>query len=253
MKTNGKIRTAVHLVALGAIASAANAAIISIPDHSFTPDGSTTFAYQQTDIATPNGGNVLPAGTSVHVAYFVTTFIFGENSDAHLQANFRATGGQPRVGIEIQDTGIVQFIGTGDTTRTSFNFNQDMAGQTIVLLVKAHYDPNHNVTYGKTNEADDTLFNAWINPTSSSVEGSGQSAGDIQTVWNSATFGFFGQTIQNQSTPGTAGTSFITNTVVLTGSDATFENALAIAIPEPSTALLGGLGLLALLRRRRNA
>ncbi len=205
------------------------AAEIDIPDHSFVPDGSTTNAYQQTDIATPNGGNVLPSGASVHVAYFVTTFTFGENSDAHLQANFRATGGQARVGVEIQDTGLVQFVGSGDTTRTNFNFNHDMAGQSVVLLVKAHYDPNHNVIYGKSNASDDTLFNVWINPTGSSVEGSGQSAGDMQTVWNSATFGFFGQTILNQSTPGTAGTSFITDTVVLTGADATFANALALA------------------------
>jgi hypothetical protein len=206
---------------------------INVPDHSFAPDGSTTSAYQQTDIATPNGGNVLPTGASSHVAYFVTTFTFGENSDAHLQANFRATGGQARVGVEVNDDGLVQFIGTGDTTRTTFNLSQNMAGRSVVLLVKAHYDPNHNVIYGKSNAADDTLFNAWVNPTGSSVEGSGQSAGDMQTVWNSATFGFFGQTIQNQSTLGTAGTSLITDTVVLTGADATFANALALATGGP--------------------
>lgn len=48
--------------------------------------------------------------------------------------------------------------------------------------------------------------------------------------------------------PGTSGDSSISTTVILTGSDATFANALALAVPEPSTALLGGLGLLALLR-----
>lgn len=229
----------------------AQAAVINIADHSFAPDGSGTNAYQQSDIAGPNGGNVLPAGASSHIAYFVTTFTFGANSDAHLQANFRATGGQPRVGVEVRDDGLVAFVGTGDSTQTNFNFNQDMAGQTVVLLVKAHYDPTHNVTYGKANTSDDTLFNVWINPTSSAVEGSGQSAGDMQTVWNSATFGFFGQTVQNQNTPGTAGTSSITNTVVLTGADATFENALAIAVPEPSALALVGLSSLALLRRRR--
>ena len=138
--------------------------------------------YVQTDIATPNGGNVLPSGASTHIVYAITTFTIGAGSDAHVEANFRATGGQPRVGVQLQDTGQLNWIGTGDSTRTNFNFNQDMAGETVVLIMKAHYDPNHNVVYGKTNAADDTLFNVWVNPDGSSVEGSGQSAGDMQTV-----------------------------------------------------------------------
>lgn len=126
-----------------------------------------------------------------------------------------------------------------------------MGGKTITLLAKLHYDATHSDTYSQSNTANDTLMNVWINPTASSVEGSGLSAGDLTTVWNSAGFSWFRQTIENQSTPDTAGLSSITNTVILTGGDATFANALAIAIPEPTTALLGGLGLLALLRRRR--
>lgn len=234
------------------LAPFASAAVISIPSNHYGPDGTNNSNYMQTDIATPNGGNVLPTGPTTRVAYFITAFSFGTGSDAHLEANFRATGGQPRVGVRVQDTGQVTFIGTGDGTRTSFNFNQDMAGQTVTLLVKAYYDQTNNVTYGKANASDDTLFNVWINPTIASVEGSGQSAGDMQTVWNSATFGFFGTNIQNQNTPSTAGASQIHSTVILTGSDATFANALDLAVvPEPSTTALLGLGGLALILRRR--
>ena len=229
-----------------------HAATINLSDYSFAPDGSASTNIQQTNISTPNAGDVLPAGASTHVVYLVTTYDFGASSDAHLQTSFRATGGQARLGIRIQDTGQVEFTGTGDSTRTSFNFSQDMAGQTVVLLAKLHYDPTHNVTYGKTNASDDTLMNVWVNPTASSVEGSGQSAGDMQTVWNSATFRFFNQEILNQSTPGTAGTSSITDTVILTGTDATFANALlAAGVPEPSTLALATLGLLGWRRRRR--
>jgi len=77
--------------------------------------------------------------------------------------------------------------------------------------------------------------------------------GDVSSrPWNSSGFETFRQRIANNSTPDTAGDSSILNTTIFTGTDATFANALAAAtIPEPSTALLGGLGLLALLRRRR--
>jgi len=176
----------------------------------------------------------------------------------------------PRVGIEVQDTGLVQTISTGDgilqavspTTpkRTTVNLAQDMAGQTITLLAKLQYDATLSATYdarttlnGALSTSDDTLMNVWINPDGTDVEGSGLTAGDMYALWNSAGFNWFRQTIQNQSTPGTAGTSSIIDTTVLTGSDATFANALALAVPEPSTALLGGLGLLAFMRRRRNA
>jgi hypothetical protein len=167
---------------------------------------------------------------------------------------FNATGGQNRLGIEVQDNGLVQFVSTGDPGRTNVNLAQDMAGQTITLLVKQHYNTTNDSLRATNGTSDDTLMTAWINPDINDVEGSGLIAGDMHTLWNSRQYRFFTQTIQNQGTPGTAGSSQIFSTVILTGTDATFANALDIAIvPEPSTTALLGLGGLALiLRRRRN-
>lgn len=234
---------------------AANATVIGINDFSFTPNGSTTAALQNTNVNTLNGGTVLPA-SGTPVVYLVTTYTFGAGSDAHLQTQFFVNETTaPRLGIEIQDTGLVQFLGTGDTTRTNFNFAQDMAGRTVTLLAKLSYDSTNNVTFGKANAADDTLMNVWINPDGTDVEGSGLTAGDMSTIWNSAGFNWFRQVIQNQSTPSTAGPSFITDTVILTGADATFANALRIAapptIPEPASLMLCTVAGLAMLRRRR--
>jgi hypothetical protein len=225
-----------RIAMLGVLAAAlpSQAVEIDVPDYSLVPDGQNlTTTFQNTNVNTPNGGTVLP-NSGTPVVYVVSTFTFGAASDAHLQWQFSVNETSAlRLGVEIQDTGLVQFLGTGDSTRTSFNFNQDMAGQAVTLLAKLSYDANNNVTYGKSNAADDTIMNVWINPTNADVEGSGLSAGDMSTIWNSAGFNWFRQVIQNQLTPGTSGASSITNTTILTGGNATFSNALALATGEP--------------------
>jgi MYXO-CTERM domain-containing protein len=63
-------------------------------------------------------------------------------------------------------------------------------------------------------------------------------------------FGF----ANNLANPYAGGTALADNFGVQAGSDLKFSATFAnpVAVPEPSAALLGGLGLLALLRRRRN-
>lgn len=206
------------------------AAEINLADYSLVPDGANlTTTFQNTNVNALNGGSVLPA-SGTPVVYVISTFNFGASSDAHLQWQFSVNETSAlRLGVEVNDDGLVQFLGTGDSTRTSFNLAQDMAGQSITLLAKLQYNATNNVTYGKTNASDDTVMNVWVNPTASAVEGSGLSAGNLSTIWNSAGFNWFRQVIQNQNTPDTAGTSSITNTKVLTGAQATFAKALALA------------------------
>lgn len=273
MKTTRISTYAALMVSSIVAASSARAAVITIADYSLTPDGgnlTTTFQHTST-------GSVLPA-TNGTIVYVVSTFTFGTVSDAHLQWNFSTSATVAnRIGIQVQDTGLVETIGTGDgilqkispTTnkRSNVNLATDMAGTTITLLAKLYYNSavsddlgtrSAALPGGSANNSDDTIMNVWINPTNSDVEGDTSSSaaminnGDMYAVWNSAGFSYFRQTIQNQNTPITSGDSSITNTTILTGANATFANALALAtVPEPSTALLGGFGLLALLRRRR--
>jgi len=208
---------------------------INIIDHSLTPDGSGIVSDQQTDIKTPNGGvAVLPNTNGLDPVYAVTTFTFGTGSLAHIDSFFEFTGGQDRLGVRVEDTGLVTFLNQGDPGDTSFTIAGGgaagfMAGQSVTLLIKQHYDTSNDSLRATQGTGDDNLMNIWVNPTGASVEGSGLSAGDMHTLWNSYGYGFYTQRIRNENTPGTAGQSSITDTVILTGTDATFANALALA------------------------
>ena len=268
-------RISQKLAAVAVIANmSAHAAVISITDYSLAPNGlneATTF--QHTNL----GSNIF-SGVNGAVIYVVSTFTFGTASDAHLQWAFSNSATVAnRMGIEVQDTGLVQTFNTNSgilqnispTTpkRTTVNLGE-MAGQTITLVAKFYYNTAVSsdlgartaaLPGGSETTADDTIMNLWINPDNTDVEGDTSSHaamignGDMYAVWNSTSFSYFRQTIQNQLTPGTSGTSTIGDTTILTGANATFANAMTLAIPEPRAALLGGLGLLALLRRRRDA
>jgi len=268
------------LAAVSAVAaSSAQAAIINIADYTLTPDGTNygssnhylNTEEQRTNIKALND-NLATVNAGQPVAYFVTTFTFGTDTLATINLNFGAGLGQERLGISITAAGLAAGSGDGDGYNAFFDydFGSSIAGETVTIMGKFQFDANNSVTYGETNAGNDTIATFWINPTGATLEGSGipdgyvrpngdgplanaNYTGDVSSrPWNSSGFETFRQRIANNSTPDTAGDSSILNTTIFTGTDATFANALAAAtIPEPSTALLGGLGLLALLRRRR--
>jgi hypothetical protein len=276
-----KLNRITSLATATAIATTSvQSAVIGITDYTLVPDGTNFVSTNanlpaaqdaaNTNIQTANGNQTI-VNAAFPVAYIVSTFSFGTGTLADIRINFSASVGQDRLGFRITDNGIAS--GTGDGNDNSIDFDFDgagtnpastMAGQTITVIGKFEFDATYSTTYGRTNVSEDSFATFWINPTGSDTEGSGRPNGAdgvananftgvfASNLWNSSSFVLLEQRIFNNSTPGTAGASTIGNTTVITGTDATFANALALAtIPEPSSALLGGLGLLALLRRRR--
>ena len=268
------------LAAAALAASSAQAAIINIADYTLTPDGTNygssnhylNTEEQRTNIKALND-NLATVNAAQPVAFFVTTFTFGADTLASINLNFGASLGQERLGISITSSGLAFGSGDGQNYNAfyDYDFGSSMGGQAVTIIGKFQYDVNNSVIYGQTNTGNDTIATFWINPTTATLEGSGlpegytrpdgggtianaSYTGDVSSrPWNSASFETFRQRIANNSTPGTAGASSITNTTILTGTDATFASALALAtVPEPSAALLSGLGFLALLRRRRH-
>ena len=239
MKSN--LRLSIALLGLAA-ALPSQAFEIPIADFVKTPDGSTTAFSQGTDVKALNG-NVSVLNSDGEVIYVIATYNFGLGSDVHLDAGF-STSTAPtsanRLGIRIEDTGQVTWLGSGDPSRTSFNFAKDMgadtgggSGETVTVLMRIDWDASRV-------GSPPNLGSAWINPAFSSEEGVGleRDAGDMSTIWDSKQFSGFAQVISNQSTPAppAAGDSSITDTVILTGADASFPRALEYAVDGGPTA-----------------
>ncbi|MEO0475046.1 MAG: PEP-CTERM sorting domain-containing protein [Planctomycetota bacterium] len=268
--------TAALITTAALSAGTSDAAQISLAGASLTPDDTNAIETTFSDINTPNGGSSVLGNPDT--VYLITTFSWGLGSDAHMTARFNfdapgASNDRGRAGISAEDTGVFSWAGTGAnvldyptnsiSSRTNFDLAQDMAGQTVTILVKFYREGGgagdistlyniRNGNNGNPSNGSDVLMNAWINLDANDVEGSGLSAGDMYALWNIGDMNGFKEIVENRSTPSTAGDSSISNTVILTGSDATFANALlAAGVPEPGSLALLAMGCLLIARRRR--
>jgi len=265
--------TLTALSIVGLLVAAAQANVIPVPDYSLVPDGTeygdsgshAVFEDQRFDVNAANGGTIVNG--SFPVVFLVSTFSFGEDTGADVNLNFTASLGQSRLGIQVKVNGEVRSTGDGQDSLLDYDFGSSLAGQDVTIIGKFEFDANNNVAYGRSNNSEDSFATFWINPTTASEEGSGWKLlpgnpptdpnpnlkGDFTSnLWNSSSFHLLRQRIDNNGTPETAGTTSILDTTILTGDDATFENALlAAGIPEPASLALMGLGGLMMVKRRR--
>jgi hypothetical protein len=239
--------------ALCALASAlsANAAIISIADFTATPDGSTTIFNQGHDVATPNGGNILTNSIAgQQFVYVLATLNFAAGTSVNMGFGFHsastiaANAAPNRAGVSLSSAGVADITGGFASSPGTVSLGS-VVGQSVTVLLQLDYDKDRN-----TSNNDDNIASFWINPTNADTTSSFDMTSN---PYNSYNFAGFAPYIRNNGTLGTIGESSITDIKILTGSDATFANALALAtVPEPDAAMLIGLvGFSLILRRRR--
>jgi hypothetical protein len=219
------------LVTLGQVASAAT--ITQTGSYSFIPTGSQTLAYNKFNPA-------LGTLTSVTVTTSLTksggSLFLDNDSGTAASGNVSQT---VRIDLASGDVSFVATVGTaGSNVNASTNFSVSLAA-----------DTGGDVS-GYQNDG--------------GADNGGQAFSDVSTSQTKTINPFFQNTYEG------TGTFDITvdgiqsfNTSTVSGAAGSFTNSAATgevtitynytaAIPEPTSALLGGIGLLALLRRRRN-
>ena len=134
-------------------------------------------------------------------------------------------------------------LGRATPRRTNFNFNQDMAGQTVTLIAKLSYDLNNNVTAGKTERRVGHHHECLDQPDEFRCRGTPQQSGgrrhehDLEFVW----LQLFQANHPEPTHPRDRRDLLDHQHQVLTGANATFANALlAAGITPPSTVVNAG-------------
>jgi hypothetical protein len=161
---------------------------------------------------------------------------FGSNgSDAIQFKTSNSSGDGDGAGPATAQPAISQTVDTNVGAVTSYTF--------VMKTIQTKGSPGGDWWFGDTvtpGAQDGAGHFLWIDPNLTASEASQPTP---QAGWRSGNNGYKSVSF---ATNGNTGTIEFTNFAIYTGGDTPFD-----AIPEPSTALLGALGLLALLRRRR--
>ena len=220
------------LTSFGGIASAAS--IVQTGSYSFTPTGSQTLSYNKFDSS---------LGTLTSVT--VTTSLTKSGGSLYLD-NDSATPASGtvsqtvRIDLTSGDVPLVATVGSvGSNVAASTNFSVSLAadngGDAAGYQDDAGTDNGGQAFADVSTSQTKTVHSVF----QSSYEGTG-------------TFDIAVEGIQSFNTSTVSGAAGSFTNSVATGEVVITYNYTAIApIPEPASALLGGLGLIALLRRRR--
>jgi hypothetical protein len=246
-------------------ASSAQAAIYTLPGFTRTAGGAATTVtndFQPDEGWT--GSPVNNTGTADTTPIYLTTTVSWTSTASNIgtfnvRFNLNDDGGAPRWGMGkstntvgsgfdyITLNSVTDPDGAGPATARPTIQPVDTSVVTSVTLVmkvdhsKAGTSPGGDWWFADEGLQSGAMGFMWISPNLAATEASQFTP---WAAWRSGNTGY-------------SGVSFITDTdaVDLVFSDIAIytEGDTPFVIPEPSAALLGGLGLLALLRRRRNA
>lgn len=193
--------------------------------------GTARGVYDLSGAAIPGASGFTAVGyfaSTVDSSYFATTFA------ADIEANFRQLGSSGTFGVDVGGGNVASglFSLAGSAAITS-GTNADFIGQDIYAVVGngssiATSTELMVIMAGQQFAADNPAFNASVN----------LQAGDGTVIFGSEAYDGSGGILLSFG-----GTDY-------TGAANSYQTA-AVLIPEPSVALLGALGLLGVVRRRR--
>jgi hypothetical protein len=163
-------------------------------------------------------------------SYMVGASVWGTGSGPQMLYNLGSTAGTGTQ-ASIRQTGAGSAISLTDQSGNSIGATGSIATSSLSITV-----PNLIVFRYQFNGTSDDTFNVWLNPTAASDTAS-ITATQANFILNLPTFRSVNANGSLVFDEVRFGTTFLS----------------VVPIPEPSSALLGGLGVLALLRRRRNS
>lgn len=199
--------------------------------------GTPTTSFATNDFTVTSGtGSRVYLGT-VATDYSTVNFVF-----------------QATVTVPNADAWAIAFFGMGNPTAGSAVFGEPITGSNLFMAVR------HDITPTNRLESRDNATSA-VGTNQGNIPAAANGTHLLRMTWNAATQSAFFE--YDSGNNGSIDQSFTVNgadngfngsnsqLVLGGGNGIKFDNISVTSVPEPSIALLGGLGALALLRRRR--